>query len=211
MVASIWLDFERILFAEEEGWLVEIIIFLFTYFFVLFVWPNSARVPFVVAACRNVRHLSLRFWWRFESHHWNKVWVLKKIVPGQATCFWVITSTCMFMLRVVVCYFQLSTHHHWSLRVPPNATPSRKGLLTNMNPKYSLIEAIFLGGVALGGTIKFTWYQENFCDRQQRPGGFFDSWDRRTVALAFMLLLDATVGNMLLQEFSAPRNACQFL
>ena len=56
-------------------------------------------------------------------------------------------------------------------------------------------------------------YQENFCDRQQRPGGFFDSWDRRTVALAFMLLLDATVGNLLLQEFSAPRweNVCQFL
>ena len=58
MVASIWLDFERMLFAEEEGWLVEIIIFLFTHFFVLFVWPNSARVPFVVAACRDVRHLS---------------------------------------------------------------------------------------------------------------------------------------------------------
>lgn len=39
MAASIWLDFERILFAEKEGWLVESIIFLFTYFFVLFVWP----------------------------------------------------------------------------------------------------------------------------------------------------------------------------
>lgn len=44
---------------------------------------------------------------------------------------------------------------------------------------------------------------ENFCDRERRPGGFFDAWDRRTVALVFMLLLDATVGNLLLHEFSA--------
>ena len=33
--------------------------------------------------------------------------------------------------------------------------------------------------------------------------GFFDAWDRRTVALLAVLLLDATVGSLLLQEFSA--------
>jgi len=62
---------------------------------------------------------------------------------------------------------------------------------------YLLINSILLFVIACWDS------SENFCDRQQRPGGFFDSWDRRTVALAFMLLLDATVGNMLLQEFSA--------
>ena len=33
--------------------------------------------------------------------------------------------------------------------------------------------------------------------------GFFDAWDQRTVALLLVLLLDATVGSLLLQEFSA--------
>ena len=45
--------------------------------------------------------------------------------------------------------------------------------------------------------------KENFCNQELRPGGFFDAWDRRTAALAFMFLLDATIGNLLLQEFSA--------
>jgi len=44
---------------------------------------------------------------------------------------------------------------------------------------------------------------ENVMDRKQRPGGFFDSWDIRTVAVVIFLLLDAFVGNLLLREFSA--------
>lgn len=62
---------------------------------------------------------------------------------------------------------------------------------------YFLIHAILLIVMAIFDP------SENFCDREQRPGGFFDGWDRRTLALALMLLLDATVGNLLLQEFSA--------
>ncbi|CAE7443945.1 unnamed protein product [Symbiodinium natans] len=44
---------------------------------------------------------------------------------------------------------------------------------------------------------------ENIFDRQRRPGCLFDSWDRRTVAMVVMLMLDATASNWLLQEFSA--------
>jgi len=45
--------------------------------------------------------------------------------------------------------------------------------------------------------------EENVFDRQRRPGCLFDSWDRRTVAIVVMLMLDATASNWLLQEFSA--------
>jgi len=44
---------------------------------------------------------------------------------------------------------------------------------------------------------------ENIFDRQRRPGFFFDAWDRRTVMIVVMLMLDATISNWLLQEFSA--------
>ncbi|CAE7497458.1 unnamed protein product, partial [Symbiodinium pilosum] len=44
---------------------------------------------------------------------------------------------------------------------------------------------------------------ENVFDRLRRPGCLFDSWDRRTVAMVVMLMLDATASNWLLQEFSA--------
>ncbi|CAK0903611.1 unnamed protein product [Prorocentrum cordatum] len=43
---------------------------------------------------------------------------------------------------------------------------------------------------------------ENILDRTMRPGGFFDSWDRRTVIVLLFLLADAWLGNMLLKEFS---------
>merc|ERR1712192_54395 len=44
--------------------------------------------------------------------------------------------------------------------------------------------------------------QEDIFDRSKRPGGFFDGWDRRTVAVVVFLFLDAWLGNLLLKEFS---------
>lgn len=43
---------------------------------------------------------------------------------------------------------------------------------------------------------------ENILDRQQRPGGFFDAWDIRTVVVVLFLFLDAWFGNLLLKQFS---------
>lgn len=36
----------------------------------------------------------------------------------------------------------------------------------------------------------------------KRPGGFFDSWDRRTFCVVLFLSLDAWIGNLMLKEFS---------
>lgn len=44
--------------------------------------------------------------------------------------------------------------------------------------------------------------KENILDRRLRPGGFFDSWDIRTVSIVVFLFADAWVGNFLLKEFS---------
>jgi hypothetical protein len=43
---------------------------------------------------------------------------------------------------------------------------------------------------------------ENIRDPEIRPGGFFDSWDYRTVVVLLFLLADAWLGNALLKEFS---------
>lgn len=43
---------------------------------------------------------------------------------------------------------------------------------------------------------------EDITNRETRPGGFFDSWDLRTVAVTGFLFLDAWIGNLLLKEFS---------
>jgi len=43
---------------------------------------------------------------------------------------------------------------------------------------------------------------ENILDKDRRPGGFFDSWDTRTLLVVGFLFLDAWVGNLLLKEFS---------
>jgi len=44
---------------------------------------------------------------------------------------------------------------------------------------------------------------ENVLDKKVRPGGFFDSWDFRTVVAVMFLFADAWVGNLLLKEFSS--------
>jgi len=44
---------------------------------------------------------------------------------------------------------------------------------------------------------------ENVLDRTQRPGGFFDAWDFRTVVAVAFLFADAWIGNLLLKEFSS--------
>lgn len=44
---------------------------------------------------------------------------------------------------------------------------------------------------------------ENVLDKEARPGGFFDSWDLRTVVAVLFLFADAWVGNLLLKEFSS--------
>lgn len=44
--------------------------------------------------------------------------------------------------------------------------------------------------------------EEDIKNREERPGGFFDSWDFRTVAVVVFLFLDAWIGNLLLKEFS---------
>merc|ERR1712008_432915 len=48
---------------------------------------------------------------------------------------------------------------------------------------------------------------EDIRDRTQRPGGFFDSWDWRTLLVVGFLLLDAWIGNLLLKEFSGVTRA----
>jgi len=45
--------------------------------------------------------------------------------------------------------------------------------------------------------------REDIRNKETRPGGFFDSWDIRTVAVVGFLFLDAWIGNLLLKEFSS--------
>lgn len=61
---------------------------------------------------------------------------------------------------------------------------------------------LLIGLVMLYGIAPRFQPGENTLDRTVRPGGFFDSWDRRTVVVLFFLLADAWLGNMLLKEFS---------
>lgn len=49
--------------------------------------------------------------------------------------------------------------------------------------------------------------EEDILDRKARPGGFFDSWDFRTLAVVGFLFLDAWIGNLLLKEFSGVTRA----
>lgn len=44
--------------------------------------------------------------------------------------------------------------------------------------------------------------KEDVLNRDVRPGGFFDNWNHRTIAVVGFLFLDAWIGNLLLKEFS---------
>jgi len=62
----------------------------------------------------------------------------------------------------------------------------------------------FLAGVALLLVFVPRFKKdEDVLDQERRPGGFFDSWDARTVVVVAFLIVDAWISNKLLKEFSS--------
>eukprot|EP00933_Yihiella_yeosuensis_P078977 TRINITY_DN90_c1_g1_i1.p1 TRINITY_DN90_c1_g1~~TRINITY_DN90_c1_g1_i1.p1 ORF type:complete len:446 (-),score=67.21 TRINITY_DN90_c1_g1_i1:97-1434(-) len=61
---------------------------------------------------------------------------------------------------------------------------------------------LFLSLIMLFLVVPIFDSKEDITNKEMRPGGFFDGWDHRTVAVVALLFLDAWIGNLLLKEFS---------
>jgi len=61
---------------------------------------------------------------------------------------------------------------------------------------------LLIGSVMLLVVVPQIHPEEDIKNREERPNGFFDAWDHRTVLVVVFLFLDAWIGNLLLKEFS---------
>jgi len=86
--------------------------------------------------------------------------------------------------------------------VAEHAYKSRRALPYYVQKMSSDFCFLFVSLLMLFVVVPYFRPDENILDRRRRPGGFFDSWDIRTLVVVIFLYLDALVGNLLLKEFS---------